>query len=299
MISICLPLYNFDARPLVWALQAQIIKQKLPINILLIDDASQAQYQNLWPDLCNAFTHLLQLPKNIGRSQIRNLFAQQSQAQDYLLFLDGDSGILADDFLSNYLLAIQQNPETKVFYGGRMVAEICPSAAQMLKWKYGQQAEYKAVEARQKAPYLHFQSNNFLIEKACFKANLFNPNFTTYGYEDVDFAINLQKNKIALQHVHNPILNQDIETAELFLQKIEKSMASLALLQSQQSSELLYQNIKLLDFYRQIKTYRLSFGFKILAFLGQKRLRNYLIHSQNPSLKALNLYKLFLLLRSS
>jgi glycosyltransferase involved in cell wall biosynthesis len=294
MISICLPLYNFDSRNLILALQRQIEQQGLLANILLIDDASASQYQAYWPGLCNHFTSLLQLPKNIGRSQIRNLFFAQAKAQSYLLFLDADSGLVDDDFIQNYVKAIVQNPHTEVFYGGRKVRPEIPQQAKMLKWKYGQEREYKTVILRQQKPYLHFQSNNFLIKKSALVQCSFNKHFSAYGYEDVDFAINLQKNKWPILHINNPVWNEDMEEAAAFLQKLKQSMFSLDLLSQIQPDVLVKQNVKLLKIASKIKKYKLVFVLNAAAFMVKRKLENYLCQSKNPKLIWLDLYKLFL-----
>ena len=139
------------------------------------------------------------------------------------------------------------------------------------------------------------QSNNFLIKKTCFKQHLFNPDFSTYGYEDVDFAINLQKNKIEIRHIDNPIINHEIETAELFLQKLEKSMASLDVLQRHQPNAYLLENIKLLKISQKINKAKLGFFIKLIKFAAEKYLKKYLCSAQNPNLQWLSLYKLCLL----
>jgi glycosyltransferase involved in cell wall biosynthesis len=43
-ISVCIPVYNFDVRELVFSLSKEIENQKLNAEIILIDDASNKDF---------------------------------------------------------------------------------------------------------------------------------------------------------------------------------------------------------------------------------------------------------------
>ncbi|MDC3337029.1 glycosyltransferase, partial [Flavobacteriales bacterium] len=102
MISICIPIYNFNVVPLVKELLRQI--EGLQCELLLIDDASTAfVVEN--SELHNV-TKLIVLDQNVGRAQIRNLFLKYAK-HDYLLFLDCDSLVENKDFIENYLNIIR------------------------------------------------------------------------------------------------------------------------------------------------------------------------------------------------
>jgi glycosyltransferase involved in cell wall biosynthesis len=111
MLSICIPLYNFDVNELISKLYIQSKKLNIDTEIVVLDDFSTQKY-DISPK--PGFLKIIRLEKNIGRSCCRNLLATYAQ-YDNLLFLDCDSMPSSDDFLANY---IKQIPNYKVSCGG-------------------------------------------------------------------------------------------------------------------------------------------------------------------------------------
>ena len=102
MLSILIPCYNYNALPLVNVLHQQI-KHISEFEILVFDDDSDEHFKVSYRNInelnnCN----YKELPKNIGRSKIRNELAEASRFEN-LLFLDVDTMPLNDDFIENYL----------------------------------------------------------------------------------------------------------------------------------------------------------------------------------------------------
>ncbi|WP_435525706.1 hypothetical protein [Chryseobacterium indoltheticum] len=46
-ISVCIPVYNFDVRELVYDLKKEIENQNIDAEIILIDDASEESFHNV------------------------------------------------------------------------------------------------------------------------------------------------------------------------------------------------------------------------------------------------------------
>ena len=109
MVSICIPLYNEDVTILVSSLERQLSGIDVPIEIVMIDDASVMKFRDLNKKF-GAMHRYIQLDKNIGRSAIRNLFLQYVNF-GHLLFLDCDVKIMSDNFLQLYIDAIRRNPD--------------------------------------------------------------------------------------------------------------------------------------------------------------------------------------------
>src|SRR6218665_1766105 len=224
-LTICIPVYNFDVNDLVNELQNQIVSNDLDAKIILIDDASKTEFINKNKNLEKTVSQFIFLNKNIGRSKIRNLFLSYSQSE-YLLFLDCDGKIINENFLKNYIDFINtKNPD--VVFGGRKASDIKPSLEYGLRWKFAVERENLPVKQRLKSPYLDFQTNNFIVKKSVLEKNPFNETITQYGYEDLIFAKDLFKNKVFIDHIDNPIFNNDVETNEVFLNKADQSAKSL------------------------------------------------------------------------
>ena len=159
MISICIPVYNFDVTFLVSELSEQIKALNEDIELILIDDSSNVEYKEINRQISKDHTYI-ELPENIGRSRIRNLFLKYSVFR-YLLFLDCDCSVQSEGFLGKYLDIIKQNPS--VVCGGSIYDTKSPGRDKMLRWKYGALRESKPCHIRNKFPNRSFMANNFPV----------------------------------------------------------------------------------------------------------------------------------------
>ena len=73
MLSILLPVYNFDVRKLVKQLHEQGNMLEIPFEIICTDDGSEEEFKNLNSELEKLYSVSYQeLKNNLGRSKIRN-----------------------------------------------------------------------------------------------------------------------------------------------------------------------------------------------------------------------------------
>lgn len=224
MISICIPVYNFTVAELVKKLSDQAGLLDVPSEIILIDDCSDSffQKQNVSTGKTGIY---IQLEKNIGRAAIRNRFFNYAK-YDNLLFLDCDSVILSEDFLSNYVNAIRKHPNSLIC-GGREYRKLPPKRAEMLRWKYGIKRESKTCEVRNQCPNRSFMTNNFSISKKIFEAVKFDERLVEYGNEDTLFGFELRKRNINIIHIDNPVLNGYLENNAEYIKKTEAAISNL------------------------------------------------------------------------
>ncbi|MCD9856392.1 glycosyltransferase family 2 protein [Epilithonimonas sp. JDS] len=288
-LSVCIPVYNFDVNELVNDVQNQINLDQLDAEIILIDDASKEKFIDLNKDLQTKVSQFIFLDRNIGRSKIRNLFLKYSQSE-YLLFLDCDGKIIKENFLQNYFDFIEKkNPE--VIFGGRKVSATKPSDEYGLRWKFATERENLPVSQRLKEPYLDFQTNNFVVKKSILERVPFNEGITQYGYEDLVFSKDLQDHHIKIDHIDNPIFNNDVETNLVFLDKADQSAKSLAhLIQKDKNFERVTQ-IKLAKAYLMMKRTGFILIYKAFYKLLKPSVTRKLLKG-NASLKVLDFYKL-------
>lgn len=263
MISICIPVFNFKVDELVRKLDIQAYRLEVPSEIILIDDGSEKSYQEYNKKSCKQAKYI-QLEKNIGRASIRNLFLKYASF-DYLIFLDCDSVIIRDDFLVQYLDAIQKHPEG-VICGGREYDDKPPVRNQRLRWKYGIKRESKPVIQRNKNPNVSFMTNNFAIHRKILEENQFDERLIKYGYEDTLFAYELKKLHTKIVHIDNPVLNGHLEKNAVFLQNTEKAMANLVFILKQHNYDKnLIDDITVLRIFYKLFNLRkfISFSFMI------------------------------------
>lgn len=287
-LSICVPVYNFDVNELVNELRYQIDKG-LDAEILLIDDASEKSFIESNRDLRSKVGQFIFLDKNIGRSKIRNLFLKYSNS-DYLLFLDCDGKVISKNFLKNYIEYIDsQNPD--VIFGGRKVSDVKPDSEYGLRWKFATERENLPVEKRVESPYLDFQTNNFVVKRSVLEKVPFNEGITQYGYEDLVFSKDLHDQNIKIDHIDNPIFNNDVETNAVFLAKADQSARSLAQLIKNDKNFDRVSQIKLAKAYLFMHKTGTIYIYRLLYRIVKSRLEKKLL-TGIASLRALDLYKL-------
>lgn len=296
MISICIPIFNFDVRSLVLDLCKQIqLVSEHSIDIILIDDASEEKFRSL-NNIKHETIQYIQLEQNIGRSKIRNLFLTYT-SKKYLLFLDCDSSVTENlQFVQNYLNAIKEHLPM-VVCGGRIYPNKCPSNAQSLSWSYGVNIESRSLFQGQNKANSAFQSSNFLIQRLVFQKFPFEVSLNQYGHEDTLFGIALFNHNIAVLHIDNPILNIDIADNDNFILNNALAAQNLAFLVHSAIIERKdFKHVRLLVFYRKLESVGLEFLFaKFFTFFEPYILNN--LKSSKPNLKLFNLYKLFLFIK--
>lgn len=294
-LSICIPVYNFDVRELVFDLKKEIDSQKIDAEIILIDDASKEECKQINRELQNSIHHFIFLEKNIGRSRIRNLFLQYAVGE-YLLFLDCDGKIVGGDFLKNYTQFLQKHSNTQIIYGGRMVLDAATDSNHYLRWKFAVERENLPLELRKEKPYLSFQTNNFIIQKDVLGKVGFNPEFQKYGYEDLLFAMDLKAEGIKIDHIDNPILNNDLESNTVYLSKVEESVESLSNMLKDETLSSKLSEVKLIKLYNKLKNTPFKIILGPLFKMGEGSIKRKLSKG-NVSLRYLDIYKLGLLFR--
>lgn len=288
-LAVCIPIYNFNVCPLIETLHNQIKRVDTQVELIMIDDASNTHFKLLNQPIGKWGTYIT-LNKNVGRAQIRNLFLQHTTAP-YLLFLDGDSMIIRDNFIANYLTIIRDK-QPPVVCGGRLYPEQLPSAKQSLRWRYGWAKESQSANKRQAHPNRSFMTNNFLVQRTILATIPFDERLSRYGHEDTLFGYELTKQSIEIKHIDNPILNGDIESNALFIEKTEAAVENLAaIIKWKKQDEAFINSIQLSRFYFALppiisSIYRLLFGLII------KKPLKYLLLKHKMPLSCFDMYKL-------
>jgi len=93
MISILIPIYNWDTTTLINSLVKQGNSINVPYEIIAIDDFSNSDHDEMNFSMNHYdFVEVYRNEKNLGRSRTRNLLAEKAQ-YNWLLFIDADSFI--------------------------------------------------------------------------------------------------------------------------------------------------------------------------------------------------------------
>ena len=286
MLSVLVPIYNYNAYPLVEELHKQCIELGIVFEILCQDDASKSTL-NINNEKINSLSNcnFISLEKNVAHRQNRNLLAKRAK-YEYLLFLDGDSIVINSHYIKNYINNLK---EYDVIYGGRLHPENYPSNQQILRWKYGKLIEDKLAKDRLKKPYKCLLFNNTIIKKECFNKVKFDTEITLYGHDDTQLSYQLSLIPSKIHHIDNQIKHGDIDSNEVYINKTKNSIKSLLVLYA--SKKIDYRYVSLLKLYVFLKTTKLH----LIALLFYKIFKNTMtknLVSNNPSLIVFNLFRI-------
>ncbi len=232
MISILIPIYNFNGIKLVTDLHRQGFNLGVPFEIIVADDHSPNPVEAHEQINELAYAKYVYLPRNMGRAGSRNWLAQKAQFP-FLLFIDGDMGVDNPNFLKNYLEVLADN---RVVCGGHFYASQRPEPKYRLHWIYGRNREVRPAAERNKSPFGGFMPSNFVIPKPVFDAIRFDDSIKGYGHEDTLFGEMLKKLKMEggqpeLLHVDNGLVHLGLSTNEEFMDKVDTAVKNLVFLE--------------------------------------------------------------------
>lgn len=225
MLSINIPVYNYEVGDLISQLAEQAEDLKIQFEIRIYDDGSREEIK-----LKNRYLKAIQgvvyveLEQNLGRSAIRNKMGFESQYQ-YLLFIDADSLPVDQNYLRNF---VENTKPNRVLCGGTAYKKDKPvQPEKYLRWFYGTHREAIPAEIRNNKKGFIITSNNFLIEKQIFCKIHFREEIEKYGHEDTLLGYDLFKNKIEIFHINNPVEHTGLEDSKVFIEKTRTAMKSL------------------------------------------------------------------------
>ncbi|UAM97029.1 glycosyltransferase [Polaribacter litorisediminis] len=253
MLSVLIPTYHYNALLLVQELHRQLLLENFIFEIICFDDGSKSTL-NTENEKINLLHCALfkSLPKNIGRSAIRNLLAESAQYQ-WLLFLDADVAPVHANFITKYSACFYQ---TKTVFCGGLLYQNKKENLKLLRYKYGKKHEEIPLEIRKKSPKKYFFSSNFLIKKEIFKTVRFEEKLKKYGREDFLFSLDVHKAGYKIEHIANEVYHLGIEENAAFVSKTKKAMENLIFLCNQNLID--EKGITLLNFTKKIEKIKMT-----------------------------------------
>lgn len=281
MLSVLIPTYNYDCRKLITSIQSQCAECCSEYELLVYDDGSRSNISALLNNIQLPCTKIKLLKNNIGRAAIRNMLAKEAKG-DWLLFIDCDAQIISQQFISNYLNHLQDG---MVIVGGTAYAPTPPNNEYRLRWTYGIKREGNNNYRK------NFTTFNFCIQRHLFQQIRFDETLKQYGHEDTVFQIELERDKIPVININNPLLHCGLDTNSDYLQKLRISNRNLLTLYYSGEYPELKQHSALLRQYIKAEQYH----YITLIKITYKLVRKLIIHNlngTNPNLTALDIYKL-------
>jgi hypothetical protein len=288
MLSILIPIYNFNVVSLIEVLLKQINEVNNTIEIICCDDAStNTKLKKVNDDFFNKhqILHFENL-SNFGRTKTRQLLAEKAN-YDWILFLDADVIPATSSFIRSYLSHC--NKDYNCIYGGLCYSKNQPQEKHLFRWLYGHKREDISVAKRQDKPYKSIASGNLLIKKHLFLSINKNILYNWYGFDNF-LSTQLKSQNAFIKHIDNKVFHLGLEDNTTFLKKQESATKTIYNLYINNKFSDTNDN-GLLNMYSKLKKYKLTRAYLCFYIFSKPLLRNNLL-SRSPKIFYLDLYKL-------
>lgn len=293
MISVLIPIYNYNVFDLVKEIHNQLTTCKYPFEIICFEDGSSQDFINqnsIVKKLSN--TSIIISKSNNGRIKSRQILAEQA-TYDWLLFLDADVLPKQSDFILKYIDFI--NLEFESVFGGICYHKQKPEAQYILRWKYGINKEEIKAEIRKRNTYKHIVSANMFIKKTLFISINSKIEFNGYGMDNY-FASLLREQKINIDHIDNEVYHLGIEKSEVYLEKKESAIINLLMLYNEHKIDNLEND--LFSLFIILKRYQLHYLFSVFYKFFKSLMKQNLL-GKHPSILLLQLYRITFMCNTS
>lgn len=291
MVSLLIPVCDYDIIALVYYMKSGIKKVQEFGEIIIGDDGSSAEFKNKYQSLEGEGIRVIYSEKNIGRAAIKNRLALEAKG-DYVLFIDADTMVsgTAEAYLRKW---IPYMSSARVICGGILYHESKPGDPdRLLRWKYGRKREQRKASDRNKHPHANFSTFNVLFEKSIFEKIRFNEELRQYGHEDTLMGYQLKKAGIDILHIDNGLVHEGLETNREFLNKTKLGIENLSKLYHIVTDKNAFSStVSLLRNYNLLEMARLN---RILAgiFIRYREKMEIRLDSSKISLKLFGFYKI-------
>ena len=273
MLSVCIPVCNHDARPLVHEILRQADTLKAQVELLVYDSGSCPVSRETNRELqeLSAVTYQ-HVSTPMGRGAVRNLMAAEAGGE-YLVMLDGESWP-NPDFLIQYLA---QLCDTVVVGGTSYSARPPEDGDYFLHWHYGRRRQALAPARRRNR---FFQGNNFLVRRDIMLRYPY-PDLQGNIHEDTLWGQLLVPANITIVYIENPVTHLGLLSNTEFLEKQRQSVNRLRQLQKE------YPTLR-----TRLTTFadRYPKAASLTEYVPERTLKRYVLEKGN--LKALDMLKL-------
>lgn len=287
-LSILLPTYNDSCVALATELSRQMALLDAEAELIVADDCSTDAAVRAENGIIEQFPRcrVVWAQQNMGRAAIRNRLADEARGE-WLLFIDGDLHVNDPSFLERYLEAMSE--EAQVVVGGYSIQGDASALCHNLRYHVECAAVgKKSLQTRLLHPYSHFHTANFAIRRRVFHSIRFNEEMRRYGFEDVLFGRQLQQAGIPIRHIDNPVLFDEFESNEAFLQKTDQSIRT-----QHDFAALIGDSSRLLSMYSRLQRLHVAWMLSICRTLAGRTVRLRLLSGRGGN----NLFQLYKLMK--
>jgi len=228
-VSVLIPFLRDDPAELLTLLDEEAASVGGAVEIVVLDDGTRdAALTSRLAGQIKAMAlpvRLITLPANEGRSIGRNRLASAARGGS-LLFLDSDMRPDHRRFLRDWAdLAAREDPA--VAFGGFSLLQAPTDARFAVHRAMAARSECVPWMERARQPEKYVYTSNLLVRRDVFEAEAFDPGFTGWGWEDVEWAMRVSR-RFRVVHLDNPATHMGLDTVAALAGKYEQSAPNFA-----------------------------------------------------------------------
>lgn len=228
-VSVLIPFLRDDPAELLGLLDEEAASVDGAVEIVVLDDGTgdadltarlSARIKTMVLPV-----RLITLSSNEGRSIGRNRLASIARGGS-LLFLDSDMRPDHRRFLRDWAdLAAREDPA--VAFGGFSLLQAPTDARFAVHRAMAAKSECVPYTERAKQPEKYVYTSNLLVRRDVFEAEAFDPGFTGWGWEDVEWAMRVSR-RFRVVHLDNAATHMGLDTVAALAGKYEQSAPNFA-----------------------------------------------------------------------
>lgn len=227
-LSVLIPFLRDDPSDLLARLDREAAALDGAVEVVVLDDGTgdAPLTARLEAQMAGAAlpARLITLTANEGRAIGRNRLAAAARG-DWLLFLDSDMRPDGPAFLKTWLA--QTWAEAAVVFGGFSLEQAPTEARFAVHRALAGHAECVSAAERAKQPEKYVYTSNLLVRRDVFEAEAFDPGFTGWGWEDVEWAMRVAR-RFPIGHIDNPATHMGLDEVAALTAKYEQSAPNFA-----------------------------------------------------------------------
>ena len=228
-ISVLIPFVRDDPQELLRQLNSEAPALSGSVELILLDDgtadADLTTRLQATIDALHLPARLITLAANEGRARGRNRLTTAARGEAYL-FLDSDMRPDTAAFLQNWLRLVTGNAPA-VAFGGFSLDQAPTDARFAVHRALSGASECLPASQRALTPEKYVYTSNLLVRRDVFAAESFDPGFSGWGWEDVEWAMRVSR-CFPVVHIDNPATHMGLDTVEDLVRKFDQGADNFA-----------------------------------------------------------------------
>ncbi|MBD3835564.1 glycosyltransferase family A protein [Brevundimonas sp.] len=228
-LSVLIPFLRDDPTDLLGQLDREAAALGGAVEVVLMDDGTgDAALTARLKQMLGALAlpaRLITLAANEGRARGRNRLTVAGRGRAYL-FLDSDMKPDTPRFLQTWV-ALMAARDPAVAFGGFSLDQAPTDARFAVHRALSGASECLPASERAKQPEKYVYTSNLLVRRDVFAAEAFDPGFSGWGWEDVEWAMRVSR-RFEVVHLDNPATHMGLDTVEDLARKFDQGAGNFA-----------------------------------------------------------------------